>query len=145
MTFQIGKYEDKVLCDVVLMQAGHLLLGRPWQFNRRVKYDGFTNKYSFVFNQHNITLVPLTPKQVYGDQVSLHRESEQKKKREKESEIQREAEENVRKNPKKNTAIEQKSDGKQKNFYARASEIKKSIVFTSANDCTFVQRGIFKH
>ena len=54
MTFQIGKYEDKVLCDVVPMQAGHLLLGRPWQFNRRVKYDGFTNKYSFVllFHQH---------------------------------------------------------------------------------------------
>ena len=67
VTFRIGKYEDKVLCDVVPMQAGHLLLGRPWQFDRRVKHDGFTNKYSFVFNQRNITLVPLTPKQVYGD------------------------------------------------------------------------------
>ncbi|KAK9177708.1 hypothetical protein WN943_026897 [Citrus x changshan-huyou] len=68
VTFQIGKYEDKVLCDVVPMQAGHLLLERPWQFDRRVKHDGFTNKYSFIFNQRNITLVPLTPKQVYGDQ-----------------------------------------------------------------------------
>ena len=29
VTFQIGKYEDKVLCDVVPMQARHLLLGRP--------------------------------------------------------------------------------------------------------------------
>ena len=27
--FCIGKYKDEVLCDVVLMQAGHLLLGRP--------------------------------------------------------------------------------------------------------------------
>ncbi|KAH9792509.1 hypothetical protein KPL71_004153 [Citrus sinensis] len=63
VTFRIGKYEDKVLCDVVPMQAGHLLLGRPWQFDRRVKHNGFTNKYSFVFNQRNITLVPLTPKQ----------------------------------------------------------------------------------
>ena len=27
VTFQIDKYEDKVLCDVVPMQAGHLLLG----------------------------------------------------------------------------------------------------------------------
>ncbi|KAH9724545.1 hypothetical protein KPL70_007525 [Citrus sinensis] len=67
VTFQIGKYEDKVLCDVVPMQAGHLLLGRPWQFDRRVKHNGFTNKYSFVFNQRNITLVPLTPKQEYED------------------------------------------------------------------------------
>ena len=33
-------------------------------------------KYSFVFNQCNITLVPLTSKQVYEDQVSLQRESE---------------------------------------------------------------------
>ena len=34
VSFQIGKYEDEVLCDVVPMQAGHLLLGRPWQFDR---------------------------------------------------------------------------------------------------------------
>ena len=47
ISFRIGKYKDKVLCDVVLMQAGHLLLGRPWQFDRKVKHDGFTNKYSF--------------------------------------------------------------------------------------------------
>ena len=62
VTFWIGKYKDKVLCDVVPMQAGHLLFGRPWQFNKHVKHDGFTNKYSFVFNQCNITLLALTPK-----------------------------------------------------------------------------------
>ncbi|WP_240450277.1 retropepsin-like aspartic protease, partial [Streptomyces sp. S1] len=79
VSFRIGRYEDEVLCDVVPMQAGHLLLGRPWQFDRRVKHDGFTNKYSLVHNQTTITLVPLTPKQVYEDQVSLQRESEKKK------------------------------------------------------------------
>ena len=62
VSFSIGRYEDEILCDVVPMQAGHLLLGRPWQFDRRAKHDGFTNKYSFVHNQRNITLVPLTPK-----------------------------------------------------------------------------------
>jgi hypothetical protein len=30
VAFQIGKYEDEVVCDVVSMQAGHLLLGRLW-------------------------------------------------------------------------------------------------------------------
>ena len=29
VSFSIGKYKDEVLCDVVPMQAGHLLLGRP--------------------------------------------------------------------------------------------------------------------
>jgi hypothetical protein len=77
VAFRIGKYEDEVVCDVVPMQAVHLLLGRPWQFDRRVKYDGFTNKYSFVLNQQPITLVPLSPKQVHEDQVRLQKESEQ--------------------------------------------------------------------
>jgi hypothetical protein len=27
--FSIGKYIDEVLCDVVPMQASHILLGRP--------------------------------------------------------------------------------------------------------------------
>ena len=67
VAFQIGKYEDKVVCDVVPMQAGHLLLGRPWQFDRRVKHDGFTNKYSFVLNERPITLVPLSPNQIHED------------------------------------------------------------------------------
>ncbi|RVW78197.1 Transposon Ty3-G Gag-Pol polyprotein [Vitis vinifera] len=31
--------------------------------------NGFTNKYSFVLNQMTITLVPLSPKEVYEDQV----------------------------------------------------------------------------
>ena len=77
--FRIGKYEDEVLCDVVLMQAGHLLLGRLWQFDRRVHHDGFTNKYSFTRNQRTVTLVPTTPKQVYKDQVRLQKLGEQKK------------------------------------------------------------------
>ena len=78
------------MCDVVPMQAEHLLLGRPWQFDRTVKHDGFTDKYSFVHNQQTITLVPLTPSQVYEDQVRLQKESEQKKKSQKESEQKKE-------------------------------------------------------
>ena len=86
ISFHIGNFEDEVLCDVIPMQARHLLLGRPWQFDKKVKHDGFTNKYSFMHNQHTITLVPLTQSQVYEDQVRLQKESEQKKKSEKESE-----------------------------------------------------------
>ena len=91
VVFRIGKYEDEVVCDVVPMEAGHLL-GRPWQFDRRVKHDGFTNKYSFVLNQRPITLVPLSPKQVHEDQVRLQKESEQHKKSEKEREAEKKRE-----------------------------------------------------
>ncbi|XP_075633351.1 uncharacterized protein LOC142605799 [Castanea sativa] len=67
VALSIGKYEDEVLCDVVPMHACHLLLGRPWQYDRRVTHDGFTNKYSFTLKRQPITLVPLTPKQEFKD------------------------------------------------------------------------------
>uniref|UniRef100_A0A2N9G5A0 Uncharacterized protein n=1 Tax=Fagus sylvatica TaxID=28930 RepID=A0A2N9G5A0_FAGSY len=44
ISFSIGKYKDEVLCDVVPMHAGHILLGRPWQFDRKVTHDGFKNR-----------------------------------------------------------------------------------------------------
>ncbi|XP_072076494.1 uncharacterized protein [Arachis hypogaea] len=41
IAFSVGKYVDEALCDVVPMQACHLLLGRPWQFDRRAFADVF--------------------------------------------------------------------------------------------------------
>ena len=83
VSFCIKKYEDEVLCDIVSMQVGHLLLGRPWKFDRHIKHNGFTNKYSFMLNQRTIILVHLSPKQVYEDQIRLQEESDIKKKSEK--------------------------------------------------------------
>ena len=42
---KISRYEDEVLWDVVPMEVAYMLLGRPWQFDRQVKHDGYTNKY----------------------------------------------------------------------------------------------------
>lgn len=57
--FSIGNnYKDKVWCDVVAMDACHILLGRHWQFDRSVLHDGRKNMYSFVFNNVKITLAP---------------------------------------------------------------------------------------
>nr|XP_012466476.1 unnamed protein product [Gossypium raimondii] len=53
VAFSIGKYQDEVVCDVVPMHARHLLLGRPWQFDRRVIYDGYTNRYTFKHRGKN--------------------------------------------------------------------------------------------
>ena len=34
VAFSIGPYHDVVYCDVLPMSACHILLGRPWQFDR---------------------------------------------------------------------------------------------------------------
>ena len=67
VSFKLGHYEDDVLCDIVPMQASHLLFGRPWQFDRKVLHDGFTNRYSFEYKGRNFTLKPMTPTQIAGE------------------------------------------------------------------------------
>ncbi|XP_044465406.1 uncharacterized protein LOC123195651 [Mangifera indica] len=42
--------------------------GRPWQYDKKVTYDGFKNRYFFMMSHKLITLVPLSPKQVFEDQ-----------------------------------------------------------------------------
>src|SRR2546428_4561662 len=69
--FSIGWYQDEVLCDVVPMQAGHLLLGRPWQYDRRVMHNGYSNRYSFTCKGRNVVLAPLSPQEVYEEQKKL--------------------------------------------------------------------------
>ena len=64
VTIKLGHYEDHILCDVVPMQACHILLGRPWQFDRKVQHDGYTNRHSFVHKGQNVVLKPMTPTQV---------------------------------------------------------------------------------
>jgi hypothetical protein len=49
------------------MYASHLLLGHPWQFDRKAIHDGFRNTFTIVKDSKTITLVPLSPKQVYAD------------------------------------------------------------------------------
>src|SRR3989442_3719953 len=71
VSFSIGWYQDKVLCDVVPMQAGHLLLGRPWQYDRRVMHNGYSNRYSFTYKGRNVVLALLSPQEVYEEQKKL--------------------------------------------------------------------------
>ncbi|XP_074315398.1 uncharacterized protein LOC141651593 [Silene latifolia] len=62
VSFSIGKnYVDKVLCDVLPMDACHLLLGRPWEFDKSAVHHGKDNTYSFEFDKRKITLAPLPP------------------------------------------------------------------------------------
>nr|XP_033511296.1 uncharacterized protein LOC117276070 [Nicotiana tomentosiformis] len=71
VSFKIGRYADEVLCDIVPMQACHLLLGRPWQYDRSAFHDGRKNRYSLEHNGKKYILAPLTPSQVYEDQKKM--------------------------------------------------------------------------
>ncbi|XP_074305695.1 uncharacterized protein LOC141640915 [Silene latifolia] len=60
--FLIGNvYIDEILCDMVLMDACHLLLGRPWEFDKNSIHQGRSNTYSFKQGSKKITLTPLPP------------------------------------------------------------------------------------
>ena len=64
VSFFIGlKYKDNAWCDVVVMDACHLLLGRPWQNNR----ENISNKLLFK-NTHYIN--NLSIKSIYRNRIS---------------------------------------------------------------------------
>ncbi|XP_074292220.1 uncharacterized protein LOC141619088 [Silene latifolia] len=49
------------LCDVLPMDGCHLLLGRPWEFDRDSVHYGRDNTYTFKFGSKKIILSPLPP------------------------------------------------------------------------------------
>ena len=48
--FKIGSYKDEVLCDVIPMDFCHVLLGRPWKYDRNVIHYGRKNTYTLEKN-----------------------------------------------------------------------------------------------
>ncbi|PKU62895.1 RNA-directed DNA polymerase [Dendrobium catenatum] len=58
VNFSIGHFKDQVLCDVVPMDACHLLLGLPWQFDKGTTHNGTANTYSFWHDNQQIVLLP---------------------------------------------------------------------------------------
>ncbi|KAF5470834.1 hypothetical protein F2P56_011322 [Juglans regia] len=64
---QFLEYKDHIWCDVIPMDVGHVILGRPWLFNLDVTIHGRSNSYSFVFNGKKIHLNPLPPKPEFRD------------------------------------------------------------------------------
>jgi ribonuclease D len=105
-----------------------------------VTHDGFRNMYNFLKDEKIIKLAPLTPKQVYEDQLKLKSEIEQKRKGEaKTQERKRESEKENREvleNKEKRVAPREKKEtepvkrkGKVKmSFYAKESEVKRAFL-----------------
>ncbi|XP_074315511.1 uncharacterized protein LOC141651709 [Silene latifolia] len=47
------------MCDIIPMDACHILLGRPWEFDKSIVHHGRNNTYSFTKDGQMITLAPL--------------------------------------------------------------------------------------
>jgi len=57
--FHICRYKDKVVFDIMPMDVCNILLGRPWQYDRKVVHDGKTKCYKFFKDGIKNTLVPI--------------------------------------------------------------------------------------
>ncbi|KAL4383335.1 hypothetical protein GQ457_15G018060 [Hibiscus cannabinus] len=44
---------------------------RPWQYDKRVIHNCYTNQYSFTHEGKKVILAPLTPSKVHEDQIRL--------------------------------------------------------------------------
>ena len=86
--FYIGIYKEEVICDIVPMEARHILLGRSWKFNRKIIYNVLTNEITLTHLGTKFVLHPQTPSRVAKDQLTMKDkrddeklEKEKKKKR----------------------------------------------------------------
>eukprot|EP00257_Ricinus_communis_P021198 XP_015580626.1 uncharacterized protein LOC107262021 [Ricinus communis] len=62
-----------VTCDVVIMDVTHLLLGCPWQYDKKIAHDGFFNAYTFQHKRRRVTLLPMTPQEIIHDHAKRDR------------------------------------------------------------------------
>jgi len=65
LPLSLGKtYRSDILCDVVEMDACHVLLGRSWQFDVDATYRGRDNTYVFSWNNKQIVVVLSHPSSI---------------------------------------------------------------------------------
>ena len=64
VTFAIGDYINTLTCDVAPMDCAQVLLGKPWQYDRRVIYDGYQNIYRIRKDGQEYLLLPMTSVEV---------------------------------------------------------------------------------
>jgi hypothetical protein len=67
--FKIGEYVDTIECDVAPMTVCHLLLGRPWQYDRSSLHYGRTNQYTIKWKGKNLLLKPMRLQQLLAEHL----------------------------------------------------------------------------
>jgi hypothetical protein len=67
VNFEIGPYKDSIDFDVVPMTVCHILLHRPWLYDRPVQHNGRANMYHMEFKGKKINLHPMSPQQIVNE------------------------------------------------------------------------------
>jgi hypothetical protein len=57
------------------MQACHILLGRPWQFDKDFMHHGRLNQYSFLHHDKKIVLHSMSPEAIMHNDVAAPRKT----------------------------------------------------------------------
>jgi hypothetical protein len=70
INFVIGSYHNFVECDVVPMQACHILLGRHWKFDTDCVHHGRSNQFSLLHHDKKIMLLPMSPEIIVRDDIA---------------------------------------------------------------------------
>jgi len=111
------------------MEVGHILLGRPCQFDRKIIYNGLTNEITLTHLVTKFVLHPQTPSQVAKDQLTMKDMRDEEEKLEKQ------------KRKKDSKALSSKAKGKEKeekdsskkivkkeNHFATKGDIKRALL-----------------
>ena len=59
---QFATYKDKIWCDVLTIDAGHVILSRPWLFDMDATLWGKSNTCTFNYEGQRIKLIPSQPR-----------------------------------------------------------------------------------
>ena len=59
---QLVGYKDKIWCDIIAMDVGSIILGRPWLFDVDATIFGKSNSCVFTFEGCKIRIKPMEPK-----------------------------------------------------------------------------------
>ena len=63
------------------MEACHILLGRPWQFDKKTMHNGLTNEITFTHKEKKFALNPLPHSQVVRDQIQMKQKRDEEKRK----------------------------------------------------------------
>jgi hypothetical protein len=67
ISLNIGHYQDTIECDIIPLAVCHILLGRPWHYNKDALHEDRTNAYSFTWNEKPYALSLVTTRYVIVD------------------------------------------------------------------------------